>query len=377
MSTTSIVKTLSEIIKIPSVSGNELNLANYVKDKLTSFGYTPHIDKDANVYAQIGSGKKTLMLNAHLDTVPPHQDFVAPYSPKILDDRLYGLGASDCKAGVAAMIEIARKQAAHDGKIIFAFSTREETTINDTHTRGAYTLSKELSADACIVTEPTVGDSGIPWVSAGCRGRAVVEITIHGKSTHSSRPQTGINAIKESLKLVKAFDSNIKLNRKVYFGKALHETFEPVRVHSREVPTNVIPDMCKYIFDYRTLPGRTDAAEVIKGIIGKAGVDADLKVLFSSPGYVLEKDTDLVAITHQRTKEVFGSSPMLRVALGRADAEYFHRSGMDTILFGPGINHQCHRPNEFASIPALEKWTATARLIIADFFNKDDATGTK
>jgi len=340
MSTESSAKTLSEVIKIPSVSGNELDLANYVKDELTSFGYTPKIDEYGNLYAEIGSGKKTLMINSHLDTVPPSPDFDSPYTPKIVENNLYGLGASDCKAGVAAMIEIARKQEAPDGKIIFAFSTKEEVTSKDDSERGAYLLTKKISADACIVAEPTVDKRGLPWVSAGCRGRTVVEIVIHGKSTHSSRPGTGINAIKEALKLIYAFDSNIKLNKKVYFGKPLHETFEPVRVYSKNGPTNVIPNKCKYVFDYRTLPGRTDAAEVIQRIIEKSGVKADLKILFSSPGYVLNKDSPLLAITKQKTKEIFGKLPHVQVALGKADAEYFHRSGMDTILFGPGINNQ-------------------------------------
>lgn len=367
-----IAKTLSEVIKIPSVSGNELDLANYLKDELESFGYTPHIDKDANVYAKIGSGKKKLMINAHLDTVPPHPDFISPYSAKITGDKLAGLGASDCKAGVAAMMEIARKQTAPDGEIIFSFSTREEVALRDDSKRGACVLARKLKADACIVTEPTVDDSGIPWISAGCRGRTVVEMTINGKSAHSSRPKTGINAIKESLKLVNAFDSNINLNEEVYFGKILHETFEPVRVRSPKGPTNVIPDECKYIFDYRTLPGRKDAAEVIQGIIEKTGVDVDLNVLFSSPGYVLDNDPPILAITKQKTKEIFGETPHVQVALGKADAEYFYRSGMDTILYGPGINDQCHKPNEYTSISALEKWIDATRLIITDFFQKTD-----
>ena len=157
----------------------------------------------------------------------------------------------------------------------------------------------------------------------------------------------------------------------------LSETFEPVSVSSTKGPTNIIPDQCKYIFDYRTLPGRCDAEQVIQGIIEKAHVNADLNILFTSPGYVLECEAPIISITKKHAKMQFKKAPPVIIALGKADAEYFYRKGMDTIMFGPGVNHQAHEPNEYCLISSLEAWVETTKLIISDYFKENNDTHNK
>lgn len=361
-----LVETLQKLIRIPSVSGHEDNISNFIFNNLEDFGLKPKKDIIGNVTAVYGSGKKGLMLNAHMDTVPPHSYSIDPYCGTVVKDKVYGLGASDCKAGLAGIIELTKSLHNFDGRIVLTCTVAEESTVGLEHGKGSIYIADRFEADGCIVAEPTMHDA-VPWVSAGCRGRNVFEIDVHGKSTHSSRPHIGLNAVDEAIRFVKRAQKT-KLRSRKYFGDKLDETLSVVKIETGNNASNVIPDLCKVILDYRTLPEHRDAIDTIEKAVEQSKIKADTKIWFTSPGYVLNAKDPVLKLLSENVRKMYKADPWIRVALGKADAEYFQRTGMSTIIFGPGINHQCHVPDEHASIPDMVSWTRTMENFMYDFF---------
>lgn len=126
---------LEFLVGIPSVSGNETALADAFAQKLAQAGFDVQRAGN-NLWFSIGdsvrSGAPRLLLNSHLDTVPPAAGWTRdPFQPCREGDRLYGLGANDAKGCVAAMTLAASALKQHartlGGEAVFAFTAEEET----------------------------------------------------------------------------------------------------------------------------------------------------------------------------------------------------------------------------------------------------------
>jgi acetylornithine deacetylase len=135
----------------------------------------------------------TLMLNAHVDVVPPG-DVRAwqgdPFSGEITDGRLYGRGACDMKAGLvaafAAIRALRRADTTPPGDILFACVVGEEDGGMGTYAL----LDRGWRADACVVPEPT----GLDLVPANA-GALTFRLTLRGRATHASRRTEGVSAL--------------------------------------------------------------------------------------------------------------------------------------------------------------------------------------
>ncbi|RLI25474.1 MAG: peptidase M20, partial [Candidatus Hecatellales archaeon] len=91
-----LAETLVELVRIPSPPGEEGKIAEAVADRLEKLGVKPSIDKYFNVRAELGPKGKTVVLNAHLDHVPPGEGWTLnPYEGRMEGGRIYGVGASD------------------------------------------------------------------------------------------------------------------------------------------------------------------------------------------------------------------------------------------------------------------------------------------
>ncbi len=367
-----LIRTTQELIQIPSPTGEEREIGKYVKAELEAEGINAERDEVGNVYAVVGEGERSIMLNAHLDTVPPQGYKEDPYGGIVKGNKIIGLGASDCKSGVASMLEIARSVNENElgGRLILAFSVAEEGVLKGKkYPKGSMYAVERYSADGCVVLEPTMYN-GVPRISGGCRGRMILEIDVKGKSAHSSRPKSGKNAIEEAMKLVKRLKDHELLKGR-YFGDALEETLSIVRIESNSPATNIIPSLCSITVDYRTLPGREGVKEEIKRAVRDSGVKADVRIPYFSPGYVLDAKSRFLQIFYESVKRSFDMNPKLMVALGRADSEYFYRKEIPAVIFGPGENDQCHKPDEYVLIPGMVKATNTVLGFVKSFLGRE------
>ena len=116
-------QTLMDMLAIPSLSGDEAEMAEYVHRRLSAFGLDAVRDEHGNIFAVVGRGPKTCHVNGHTDTIAPVPGWTRdPYAPAFEDGRIYGLGASDMKSGVAVMVELAGRFARRppDARVVFS-----------------------------------------------------------------------------------------------------------------------------------------------------------------------------------------------------------------------------------------------------------------
>ena len=186
---------LRRLIAVPSASRDETAAADIMEKEICACGFEPRREVN-NVWAVApgyDGGKPTLLLNAHIDTVKPVSSWTRdPYSPDIVDGRLYGLGSNDCGGGLVALLQAFRRLAARPQpyNIIYLASAEEEVSGNDGISR-ALPLLPEVSM--AIVGEPTGMQPAIAE-----KGLMVVDGVARGRSGHAARGE-GFNAIYESL----------------------------------------------------------------------------------------------------------------------------------------------------------------------------------
>ncbi|MDR0451127.1 MAG: M20/M25/M40 family metallo-hydrolase [Treponema sp.] len=297
---------LLDLIRIPSLTGEEGACAEYVLDSLKSigFGSSPErkafIDAAGNVVGILQAGPgQAVLLNTHLDVVPPGDaEFWAPYSPfggHVEGDRVIGRGAADIKGGLAAQFfafkyfkEMLDRGGKFNGTLIFSSVVHEEAA----EMLGMQILIEEtlpglgLKPDLCILGEPTGGK-----VALGQRGKVELVITTSGKIAHSSQPALGINSLEKMLPVIRYIFEDLPLRLKHDLPMCEGSvTITDCVVKPGKM--SVIPDFCEISVDRRYTPG-----EDIPALLG------EFKNLFQE---LQKKDPDFHAqvfprVYHERT----------------------------------------------------------------------------
>jgi LysW-gamma-L-lysine carboxypeptidase len=172
----SAVHLLHDMLRIPSPSHGESELAAYVVEAMRRLGYTARVDWAGNAVGEIVRGPGPIvMLVGHLDTVPGDPPV------RVDDDRLYGRGAVDAKGPLAAMICAAAEAAEFRGTLVVVGAVGEETAMSPgaRHLRAAYP-----QPDMLIVGEPSGWDS----VVLGYKGKLDLRFRVERAATHGTNP---------------------------------------------------------------------------------------------------------------------------------------------------------------------------------------------
>jgi acetylornithine deacetylase len=197
------------------------------------------------VRARGGGGGRTLLLCAHSDTVGV-TGMEAPHQPRIDGDRLYGRGAYDMKAGLAAALVACRDAATLSlgGDVVVACVADEEHA-----SLGVQEVLTEVDADAAIVTEPTELE-----ICVAHRGFAWIEVEVTGHAAHGSRPDLGVDAIVKTGPILTALgelDAALEDRRHPLLGRgSMHAS-----TISGGEELSSYPGCCVLGLERRTLPG--------------------------------------------------------------------------------------------------------------------------
>jgi len=347
-----LADTVSDLVAIPSPSGQEKAVADYVERQLRESGLKPERDKHDNVWVEVGHGDKRLHANAHLDTVVPVDGWNSdPFKARIEGDRLYGLGASDCKGGVAALLWLASR-VKPDIRVMFSFTVCEEGQ-NLPKPNGSERMAM-LGGDWALACEPTCDENG-PLISIGTQGHAQACVTFTGKAAHSSVPEDGRNAIYHAA----SFCSDLeKLNAsyavsKIAPGAEARATVAPTIIAGGKL-SNIIPDECRVTVSRRLAPGEDipDFESELKRLL--AGRDAVFDIASDGAGALVDMNGAFLR-TAREASVTTGGGGRLWFTRGRTDAIIYARAGMDTLTLGPGQLGQCHVANEYVDLAAAEK----------------------
>jgi acetylornithine deacetylase len=298
-----------------------------------------------------GDGR-SLLLNAHTDTVGA-SGMKDPHAPRIDGDRMYGRGAYDMKAGLAAAMLAAVEAQRQDlaGDVVVAAVVDEEA-----ESIGTEALLRGVSADAAIVTEPTALD-----ICVAHRGFVWAEIETLGRAAHGSRPDLGVDAIAKMGPVLVAVES---LGATLAAG-AGHPLLDTGSVHAstieggRELST--YPERCLLRIERRTIPGES-VQQVEAELVDLVG-DGDVRVTFSREPLETSAGEPIVEIFSRQAKSA-GSEPALVGAPFWTDAGLLAGAGIPSVLFGPG-GDGAHAAVEWVDLRdyerCIEALVATAR----------------
>jgi len=326
--------------------------------------------KDYPRYIVVGRLKRgegpILHFNGHYHVVPPGTGWKTdPFKPVIIDNKLYGRGASDMKGGIVSIIT-AVKALVETGANISG--TIEVSMTPDEEIGGICGVNYMLESgivkpNYCIVAEP----SGYNRIWIGHKGTLWGEIVVHGKIAHASTPWLGINAFEKMVKLANKMIATLK--PKVESKVTKYETDVPEgkkativlgSIVKGGVKINVVPDKMSFQFDRRVLP-EEDFDKVVKEIedvIKEATKEdpelkAELKTLFKAKPAAISPEAKITVVLKEVVKEIIGEEPRLTLSTGFLDTRFFVEKGVEALTYGPGSISQAHVANEFIVIDKM------------------------
>ena len=365
-------KSISEIIKISSLSGHERNLADYLFTRLLVSGHKPQ-KQDGNVILRI-AGKdetKAVVFNAHMDTVSPGALSLWKFPPYGKDagihsaGKVYGLGASDDKASLAVLLCVANDLVVNKPAIDtwITFVKEEETGGDGTKSfiewfqkNGWMKKYTELSV---IICEPT----DMNEVRIGHRGNFNASITVKGEGGHGSQPHLiKKQAIMDTIKIIEALKKLEKDWQKKYSDSVLgNPSIAITSMHSGDsFSPNKFPDSATITIDVRTTQKLDKVAfGFIQTLMKK--YDAEVSLIYhpAPPGY-----TDPKSKIVEITKKLVG-----KVGLGKGSTDlcFFSELGIPGVILGPGTRDIIHKANEYCEMKKLEKGVKIYLKLISKF----------
>jgi acetylornithine deacetylase len=309
-----------------------------------------------------GDGR-ALLLCGHLDTVGL-AGMTDPLIPHIDGERLYGRGAYDMKAGLAAALVACRDVTAAGitGEVIVAAVADEEHS-----SIGVQQVLPHITADAAIVTEPTE-----LAVGTAHRGFVWMEIQVVGKAAHGSRPDLGVDAIVKTGPILLALE---ELNQRLRARK--HPALGAAGVHASLITGGheeaTIPDHCVLTIERRTLPGETTAdveGEIAALLASCQTLDSDLVASYRTALARDPLETDpsatIVVTLIDAASRVLGRSADVAGVSYWADSAFISAAGIPTVLFGPAGDGM-HAEVEWVSLPSTIACTRTLTAAAATF----------
>ena len=366
-----VVALCRELVRIPSPSGEEGRLAALVAERMAAAGLRVEVDRLGSVLGS-KTGRlpgPTLLLDAHLDTVPvadPDAWRHDPFGAEIEDGRLFGLGAADTKGSLAAMIGAAEALDDFAGTLLVSASVGEE----DLTTAALAEVLERHPAGFVLVGEPTSLKLGVAQ-----KGRAGLVVEARGRSAHSSRPDRGENAGYRMMEAASRIRS-LPLPSDPELGSGVCELIE---IHSEPAPsTGMIPHRCVARFALRLLPGETspsDLGRASRALDGLDGVTVGLAEV-SRRGYTGVDVAMVEFIPAWRNRDVRLEARLLEAlrttpfaAPYTTNASAAAARGIPTFLLGPGSIDQAHAVDEWVALDELvaarDSYLAVARAFLA------------
>lgn len=331
---------LTELIAIPSPSGGEGRIIDWIEAWATAHGLTTR-----RVPSEIGrenlvlgaSTEPALAIVAHVDTVTA--TWPAATEPRFEGNLVHGLGAVDDKGGVTACLLAALRLAESGSDLdripaVFAFSVDEETGGN-----GSRALAIDLTPRFMIALEGSELRPGV----VEC-GDLEALIHVHGVSAHGSLGELGDNAVHTAARLITELP---KLRLGGYQHPLLGESVSSVTEIGSGDGMNVVPDVCTLRLRIRLVPGQ-DLSETIRLIEDfAAGYNATVQLVEGTVPFELPPDSPLLVAVGDAVTSVRGEAPEAIGVPAWTDAHNFvDFGGSEAMVFGPGSIATAHTPAE-------------------------------
>ena len=380
-----VIKFTQEIIKIPSFTGQEGELAKVILKKLEEFDLDDaFIDGIGNVVGVIRGQENgvTILLNGHLDVVPagnisnwhPYD----PFSAEIDDNgNIHGRGAADLKGGLSVqlftmkLLKLLKNRGGMKGNLIFSAVVHEEAAeMFGMEYLCKQTLpDKKIGCDLVFLCEPT----GLNVV-LGQRGKVEIVVQTKGKTAHSSIPREGINALEKMMPVLHYVFK--RLNKSLRSHPLLGDSSVTItNLVCRPGALSIIPDECEISIDRRYMPGESveelleefrllfkeikkddpqfEATVYVRKLLERSYTGYEKEVQKYHPPWITDEEHTFVQKTIRALKKI-GQNPEIKYWKFGTDGS-MTSALMDIPTIGYSGTEECyaHTPTEMVNIEMM------------------------
>ncbi|MFX0004601.1 MAG: M20 family metallopeptidase [Candidatus Hodarchaeota archaeon] len=372
-----IIKFHQQSVQIPSENppSKYKEIAKFTENKMKEIGLKTQIKRN-NVIGEWGNDKgKTLIFNAHYDTVQVFNGWTKnPFGGELIDNKIYGVGSCDDKScvtaeifAVKALIEAGFKP---QGKLVV-------TAVGDEETGGLrgveYLLNEGLiKGEACLLGDAPAEN---PFGYTG--GTMYITITIRGKQGHGlgapdlpdpyRNEYSGINTIE---RMVKIMNFLLELNKEFMTKETKYAISESAttkishinlaEIHGGNKITTV-PDKCYLHCSVNTIPEQ-DIESIKKRILDYAEqlkqqdpyLDITVQIPISMESFIIDGKSDFAKAVQKSFHAIYNEERDFKLVMPSTDAHWFQERGIETILIGTGRGDtNAHTVDEFVYIEDL------------------------
>jgi acetylornithine deacetylase len=368
-----VIRALQDLVRINSINPaleaggpGEAEIAGYVAQALEAAGLhvTTHepapgrvsvvgrLDGQAVRRSGGQADGRTLMLNAHMDTVGV-AGMAEPFSGAIRDGKLFGRGAYDMKGSLAAMLGAAKAladaKAPFNGSLLIAGVADEENA-----SMGTADLIPRYDVDAAIVTEPTHLD-----VCLAHKGFAWIEVTTEGRAAHGSRPDLGVDA---NLAMGKVLSRLSDLERELGARKP-HPLVGPPSLHAGVLHGGTAPSVyaasATLIIERRLIPGETEpqivqeiAALIDELARGDPRFRATHRVTLAREPFEVSREAEIVRSVARAVEAELGAPARYGGQTPWMDSALLAAAGVETVVIGP-TGAGAHAAEEWVDVESV------------------------
>lgn len=358
---------LCDLVAIPSHGANEGPILDYLATRFRAQAIPTRITRldgrPLNLVAEIGAGPRAIILNSHVDTVPPGDPALwqsDPLAPVEREGRIYGRGAEDAKGCLAAMIVAFEALAARWAElpvrvILMAVGAEERGGLGT-----KLEVAEGLRADAAIVGESTRLEPKLAH-----KGVLRLEVEVQGKAAHASDPEAGVNAVTAMAPVIAALDrlaAEVRTREERYTGRASLV----ISTIQGGVALNVIPASCVLSIDRRVLPTETEAEatqEILRTVTDALPAGRGARVAVRTVRFVAPSATDagapIVAAAEAAAARLLGRPVTATGFTATCDMTYLvNQGGIPSVILGPGEIDVAHQANEYIEVEQLAQAVA-------------------
>jgi putative selenium metabolism hydrolase len=374
-----IIQFLRDIVAIPSMDGQLKEVGERIGAEMTKLGFEEvRFDKMGNIMGRIGSGKRVIVYDSHIDTVgvgDPASWGWDPFKGKVESGIFYARGTCDEKGSTPGMVyglSFAKELGLLEDTSAWYFGNMEEW-CDGIAPNTFVEVDPKIKPDFVVIGEPTKMQ-----VYRGHKGRVELKITATGRSAHAASHYLGDNAVYKMMAIITQIR---ELDRRMRFGMGYHPvqgypSIAVTDVAARTASLNAVPDQFTIYIDRRiTLSEpRDEVIAQIKGLIPDYLQD-EIKVeelFYDAPSYtgfvfpvskfyppwLLDDEHPLTQAGQRTIEALWGEKRTLGTWDFSTNGTYWAgKAGIPSIGFGPGDEIYAH--TSYEQVPLDEVVAAT------------------
>ena len=355
-------KLTEQLIEIRSITPADGGCQRILAERLSRLGFSIeylNFEDVLNLWAVLGDSGPLFAFVGHTDVVPPGSLELwdsDPFTPTLKNGFLFGRGAADMKASLAAMITAIERFLTHN-KLNFRLaymvtSDEEGPAVNGVRRVMEEFRSREIKIDYCLVGEPSSSNSLGDTIKIGRRGSLNGTLRIIGVKGHVAYPHLAKNPIHLAAPILDELVEEAWDDGNEHFPPT---TFQISNIRGGVGVTNVIPDSVEVDFNFRYSTESSDKSlkDRVAKIIEKFTSSYKLNWSLSGKPF-LTKSSDLIKFVSNSVEQIVGTKPTLSTAGGTSDGRFIAPTGAEVVELGPS-NETIHKIDECVRLEDIDK----------------------